>query len=309
MSYKLVKIVVVLLCALLSFSCVYIVVPDDIVMPDRKNASISSTWSGYATNIEFLDNDKIHIELSIHNDTNEWSKLESVPGKPALLTTGDKKVINCSNLIVSTGGHRLAPGFQMRGYAFGKKDSPEIQLLYVECEGVQDISGATLAISYDSYNGDLDDYSPDANKISGVIEINLDEIKTDLTYPVAVTIDDLIRQPDDSIVALSDNVVTLLGADRSENGFQFLWQNFNPSKFPLKTHIGTPPVIGENGIIYGVYETLDMVDVPITPPMENIEWTTEVTVPQDESGLYILLSVESKKPRTYVNYVIDISDQ
>ena len=88
----------------------------------------------------------------------------------------------------------------------------------------------------------------------------------------------------------------------------FTWQNFNPSKFALKTHIGIPPVIGEDGIIYGVYETLDIPEVPLTPAQESIAWETEVTVPEDVSGLYILLSVESKKPRTYVNYAIGLTD-
>ena len=87
------------------------------------------------------------------------------------------------------------------------------------------------------------------------------------------------------------------------------WQNFNPTKFPLKTHIGIPPVTGTDGIIYGVYETLDITPVDITPPNENMEWTTEVSVPADGKGFYILLSVESNKPRTYKNYALDISDK
>ncbi len=109
--------------------------------------------------------------------------------------------------------------------------------------------------------------------------------------------------------ALSDNVVTLLDVQRTDTGFQFTWQNFNPTKFPLKTHIGTPPVIGADGIIYGPYEIIDIAPVPITPANGKMEWTTEVVVPQDGKGFYILLSVESKKPRTYLNYVIDISDK
>jgi hypothetical protein len=40
-----------------------------------------------------------------------------------------------------------------------------------------------------------------------------------------------------------------------------------------------------------------------------VDWTTDVVVPRDEKGFYILLSVESKKPRTYLNYVLDISDK
>ena len=79
--------------------------------------------------------------------------------------------------------------------------------------------------------------------------------------------------------------------------------------FPLKTHIGIPPLIGTDGIIYGPFETLDMAPIDITPANENMEWTTEVTVPNDVKGFYVLLSVESRKPRTYVNYALDISDE
>jgi hypothetical protein len=130
-----------------------------------------------------------------------------------------------------------------------------------------------------------------------------------LTYPIASPVDGLIQDPGVGIPALSENIVTLLDVQRTDAGFQFKWQNFNPSKFALKTHIGTPPVIGADGIIYGVYETLDMASVPITPAKENMEWTTEVAAPQDVKSFYILLSVESKKPRTYLNYAINISDK
>jgi hypothetical protein len=77
---------------------------------------------------------------------------------------------------------------------------------------------------------------------------------------------------------LSDNVVPLLNAQRTEAGFQIKWQNFTPTKFPLKTHIGIPPVIGDDGIIYGVYETLDLASIDLTPTNANMGWTTEVTV-------------------------------
>jgi hypothetical protein len=144
---------------------------------------------------------------------------------------------------------------------------------------------------------------------TGVLELNLDEIVTDLTYPVATPVDGLIQEAGVDITALSDNVVTLLDVQRMDAGFQFKWQNFNPTKFPLKTHIGIPPVICTDGVIHGVYETLDFAPVDITPANENMEWTTEVTIPQDVKGCYILLSVESKKPRTYVNYALDITDK
>ncbi|MGB8980523.1 MAG: hypothetical protein WCC12_01490, partial [Anaerolineales bacterium] len=177
------------------------------------------------------------------------------------------------------------------------------------CKGAAASAGSIISIDYVSFTGDLDDYDPEANKSEGVLELNLDEVITDLTYPVGLPVDGLIREAGESITGLSDNVVTLLDVQRTETGFQFTWENSNPTKFPLRTHIGTPPVIGVDGIIYGPYETLDIVSIPITPANAKVEWTTEVEVPKDVTGFYILLSVESKKPRTYVNYALDITDK
>jgi hypothetical protein len=308
MVLKKLRILAILICAMITFSCVYIVVPDDIDMSGGKGSD-SLGWSALVTSADTLENGTLHVEVTIRNDTGDWSKMEALTDKPAVLETEEGDTINCDTIIISTGGHRLAPGFQMRGYSMMNADQVSTQLLYVECNGVDGKVGSELTVNYESFQGDLDDYAPDGNKQEGELKIELGEIKTNLVYPIAESIDGLILQSDQSITALSENVVTLKDIQRSDTGFQFTWQNFNPSKFPLKTHIGTPPVIGEAGIIYGVYETLDMVDVPITPALENMEWLTEVTVPLEEKGFYILLSVESKKPRTYVNYAIDISDK
>ena len=72
-------------------------------------------------------------------------------------------------------------------------------------------------------------------------------------------------------------------------------------------HIGNPPVIGADGILYGFYESPDLATVPVTPPGAGADWTTEVAVPSDGSGFYILLSVESKKQRLFVHYAIDVT--
>jgi hypothetical protein len=212
-------------------------------------------------------------------------------------------------VFVTTGGHRLAPGFQIRGYVTGKNDDVRTQLLYVECKDATASAGSTLSIDYVSSVGELDYYELEADQVEGTLELKLDEVAADLVYPMAAPVEGLVLPSGTSITGLSENVVTLLDAQRTEMGFQFTWQNFNPTKFPLKTHIGTPPVIGSDGIIYGAYETLDMVDVPITPANENMQWETQVVAPQDVTGFYILLSVESKKPRTYLNYLLDITDK
>jgi hypothetical protein len=90
---------------------------------------------------------------------------------------------------------------------------------------------------------------------------------------------------------------------------QFAWQTSNPGEYPTYIHIGTPPVVGEDGILYGLYETPDLVSVPITPAGGAAEWTIEVAVPKDVKGLYIMLSVESGKARLYANYAVDITDK
>lgn len=266
-------------------------------------------WNAVVTSVGRSDGGDLHIDLTIRNDTGDWSAMQAVANRPAVITASDGTTSNCDTVFVGTGGHRLAPGFQMRGYTVKREGQLETQLLHVECNGDAVAAGSTLSIGYISFNGILDDYDPQANKVEGILQVSLDEVAVDLTYPVAVTVDGLLQDAGADIIALSDNVITLLDVQRTETGIQFTWQNFNPTKFPLKTHIGTPPVIGADGILYGLYETIDMVPIDITPAKENMEWTTQVSVPSDVQGLYILLSVESKKPRTYVNYALDISDQ
>jgi hypothetical protein len=288
-------------------ACKYIVLPED--LESIEDGTEIKFWSALVTNISESDTGDLHVDITIRNDTGDWSTMQAVADKPALLTASDGKTTNCDTVFIGTGGHRLAPGFQARGFTADNEDGSKIQPLYVECKGVTASSGSKLSIDYVSFSGILDDYDPEANKTEGLLELNLDEVVTDLTYPVAVPVDGLIQEAGQSIIGLSDNEVTLLDVQRTDAGFQFTWQNLNPTKFPLKTHIGTPPVIGSDGIIYGLYETLDIVPIPITPANEKVEWTTEVEVPGDVKGFYILLSVESKKPRTYVNYALDITDK
>jgi len=293
-----------------SFACVYIVLPEGLETPEAvvEGAELK-IWNAVVTNVGKSDAGDLHIDITIQNNTGKWSTMHAVEDKPAVLTTADGKTTNCDTVFVGTGGHRLASGFQMRGYTAGKEGELETQLLYVECQGAVAAPGSKLSMEYVSFSGDLDDYEPELNKTEGTLELNLDEVVTDLTYPIASAVDGLIQEPGISITGLSDNVVTLLNAERTDTGFQFNWQNFNPTKFPLKTHIGTPPVIGSDGVIYGLYESLDIVPIPITPANEKMEWSTEVAVPPDVKGFYILLGVESKGPRKYVFYVLDISDK
>ena len=310
MNVRKMLIPALLVYTLFSFACVYIVLPEGLETAEAVvEGSELKIWNAVVTNVGKSDAGDLHIDITIRNNTDDWSTMHAVEDKPAVLTTSDGKTTNCDTVFVGTGGHRLASGFQMRGYTAENEDQLETQLLYVECKGAVAAPGSKLSIEYVSFSGDLDDYEPELNKTEGTLELNLDEVVTDLTYPIASPVDGLIQDKGISITGLSDNVVTLLDVQRTDTGFQFNWQNFNPTKFPLKTHIGTPPVIGSDGVIYGLYESLDIVPIPITPSKENMEWSTEVAVPQDVKGFYILLAVESKGPRKYVFYVLDISDK
>jgi len=296
----------ILVCALIQMACAYIVLPEEEGTPTSK---VAKGWNATATNIGKSEAGDLHIDLTIQNETGDWSAMSAVTDKPAVLTAADGKTTNCDTVFIGTGGHRLAPGFQMRGYTAGSKAKPTIQLLYVECKGVEASPGSKLSIDYVYYMGELDYYHQEDGKASGTLELDLDQVAQEVKYPVFETVEGVIHKPDINITAISDNVITLLDVERTDTGFQFTWQNFNPTEFALKTHIGNPPVIGTDGIIYGIFEIMDIAPVPLTPAGGKVEWTTKVTVPQEIKGFYILLSVESKKMRLYVNYAIDISDK
>jgi hypothetical protein len=290
--------------ALFSFACAYIVLPEGLEEPEAAGMKVGA-WRGIVTNVTQAAGGGLHIDLAIRNDTGDWAAMHAVEGQPAVLTSSGKES-SCATVFVGTGGHRLAPGFQMRGYT---SSAQQVQTLSVECVGASEAAGATLRIPFVSFGGILDEYDTEANRTEGELELSLDDVAGELTYPVASKVDGLILPKSTPLIALSDNVVTLVGVERTASGFVLTWKNDNPTKFPLKTHIGIPPVIGVDGILYGVYDTLDLAPVPITPAKGSMEWTTEVQVPADGTqGFFILLSVESKKPRTYLNYVLDITE-
>jgi hypothetical protein len=311
MGVRKVLIPAILAAALSTFACVYVVLPEGLADTSAGAGTVDAGWTGIATSVGESDPGVLHIDLTIRNDTGRWSTMRAADERPAKLTLTDGTTKDCKTVMVGTGGHRLAPGFQVRGITRLEGGEPVTQLIQVECEGAAVAAGSTLTIEYFYFLGEVDYYVEieETNRERGTMEVNLDEVVTDLTYPVGTPIDGVIQPADTEITALSDNIVKLVDLQRDEAGIRFTWENYNPFKFALKTHIGIPPVVGEDGIIYGTYETLDIPPVPLTPALEKIEWTTEAPVPADVGGLYVLLSVESKKPRTYVNYALDITDK
>lgn len=297
--------ILLIACALVLSACDYIVTPE----PENDASSASKGWNAVVTNVASSAAGDLHIDLSIRNDTTEWSSMQAVAGKPAVLTASDGKTTSCATVFVGTGGHRLAPGFQMRGYTSGTKAQPETQLIYVECQGAAASAGARLGFDIIYYTGDLNYYDPEIHKNAARLEVSLDKVASDLKYPVASPVEGLILKSDAEIKAINDCILTLAGVSRTEKGLQFKWQTSNPGDYPTYVHIGIPPVIGEDGIIYGLYESPHLATAPITGAKKTAEWTTEVIAPKEAKGLFILASVETKQQRWFSNFAVDITDK
>ena len=129
----------VLVCALLLSGCAYIVTPEPESTPE---SATTEGWGGVVTNVGKTDAGDLKIDITIRNDTGEWSAMQAAD-KPAVLTAGGKTT-SCETVFVGTGGHRLAPGFQTRGYTGGTKAEPKLQPITVECKGAEAAPGATF---------------------------------------------------------------------------------------------------------------------------------------------------------------------
>ncbi|MEA4907310.1 MAG: hypothetical protein VB089_06815 [Anaerolineaceae bacterium] len=306
MNHKKLLVPLLLIYLLFSFACVYIVLPEDL---GSAAPASSEGWSAIVTGVSPTAGGDLHIDLTLRNDTGDWSAMQAAAGKPAVLTPSGGSKSNCETVLVSSGGHRLAPGFQMRGYTGGTKAEPVTQLIYIECAAAGAVSGGKLTLDYSYVTGQYNYYEQEKNKVDDQLEINLDTVVTDLAYPIGQAVDGLVQPQDIQIVGLNKVLLTLTGVQRSPAGLEFAWQTENPGEYPSYVHIGNPPVIGADGILYGYYETPDLASVPLTPAGDKTTWSTQVTVPPDVGGLYILLSVETGKSRLFANYVIDITDK
>lgn len=283
----------------------YIVVPVVDVTPTPSGAK---GWSAIVTNVGKNDAGDLHIDLTIRNDTEAWSAMQADEGKPAILTTSDGKSTNCDAVHVGTGGTSLAPGFQMRGYTGGTKKEPKLQPLYVECKGTAASPGSKLSIGYSYVTGAYDLHVPSV-PVSAKMEMNLDQVVKDLKYPVATPVTGLIEKAGDKIDAINHFTLTLTDVKRSDTGLTLEWQDYNPTEYPNYVHIGTPPVIGADGILYGLYEDPSIADATIALQKETAAWPTTVAVPRNVTGLYVLVSVETRQSKYFVSHVIDITDK
>jgi hypothetical protein len=284
--------------------CGYIVTPLETAAPTGRAAD--KGWSVFVTNVAQGDAGALHVDLAIRNDTGDWSALQARDS--ATLKTSDGKSSTCDKVFVATGGGSLAPGFIMRGYTGGTQYAPVKQLLYVECAGVTKAAGMTLAVDFTYTTGPFNYYVPSAVE-KGSFSANLDTVVADQKYPLSEPVPDVVVKANVKIPAINNCTVELLDATRTATGLEFSWEANNPSQYPVYVHIGTPSVIGSDGVIYGFYVSPHLADTPITLPAQHADWKTEVALPADVTGLYILISVESKQQKYFINHAVDITSK
>ncbi|MFH1524345.1 MAG: hypothetical protein ABIF04_05220 [Chloroflexota bacterium] len=304
MSYKK-NLIPILISTFLLFACAYIVTPVVDVTP---TSTAAKGWIAAVTKVDSSSTGDLLIDITIRNETGDWSAMQAVAGRPAVFTASDGQKTNCDTVFVGTGGHSLAPGFQMRGYTGGTKAEPKTQLLNVECKGVAATPGSKLSVDYSYVTGTYNYYVA-AKSVNGKFELNLDEVVSGLTYPIAEPVQGLIEKSSDQISAINDCILTLTDVKRTDTGLELAWETNNPGEYPTYVHIGIPPVLGLDGILYGFYEDPTLADAPITLPSQTANWTSSVTVPQDATGFYILVSVETKQQKNFFSHVVDITDK
>ncbi len=292
--------------------CDYIVPPIDNSTPTP--ALSGKGWGAIVTGVSEV-NGALHVDLSIRNDSGDWSAM-NVAASSAQVTDASGKTSSCSTAFVGTsvfvndGGWFLPPGFVMKGYTAGTPAEPTTQLTYVECAGVAKAAGQKLVVKYTYITGPFNYYVP-SSKSNGTLNLDLDKVVTDTAYPVAAKVAGYEAvMPGDSIGAINKCTVQLTDVKRTDTGFEFSWKSTNPSTDPAYVHIGNPPVIGADGVLYGPYRSPHLSDAPITPAKGgSATWTTAVAVPKDVTGFYIVLPVETRQQKYFVDHVVDITDK
>jgi hypothetical protein len=298
--------------ALAVTGCDYIVPPID--FSTATPALSGQGWGAIVTGVSEA-NSALHVDLSLRNDTGDWSAM-NVAASTAQVTDASGKTSTCGTVFVGTSifvndsGWFLPPGFVMKGYTGGSVAEPVTQLTYVDCAGVAKAAGQKLTIKYTYITGPFNYYIA-SQKTSATFSLKLDEVVTDTKYPVAQKVagSEPVK-PDAAIPAINKCTVQLTDVKRTDTGFEFSWKSTNPSSDPAYVHIGNPPVIGADGILYGFYRSPHLSDAPITPAGGGTAtWTTVVAAPKDVTGFYIVLPVETQQQKYFVDHVVDITDK
>jgi hypothetical protein len=291
--------------------CDYIVPPID--FGTATPALQSEGWAGIVTNVTEAGG-ALHVDLAIVNNTHDWSAMDVATSTAKVIDAAGKssdcsKVYVGTSVFVNDAGWYLPPGFVMKGYTGGTAAKPETRPLFVECTGVAKAAGQRLEVGYSYTTGPFNYYVP-SHRFRDTLKLDLSKVASDTKYPIATDVAELVvSKPDAVIVGINKCTVQLTGVKRTDTGFEFSWESTNPTEYPAYVHIGEPPVIGADGILYGFYESPHLAMAPITPAKDKATWTTTVAAPADVSGFYILLPVETQQQKYFVDHVVDITDK
>lgn len=260
-------------------------------------------WTLIPINME-TEGGLLRVDFAVLNSADDWGSIAAAdPAEKPTKLTKDGKEYSCDTVQVSSGGHYLPPGFQMKGYT-NKKG--EVQSLYVECKVDGDAAGGALTIPATLTVGEYDYYEKGVNVFETQLKAELGEVSSDLTYPGEIKVK--VHTLSEEIPTLNKTTLANTGAERTDEGITMQWAVTNPGEYGTKVHIGKPPVLGNDGIVYGARVSPDIVDVPMAKPDGGVsEFETSVEVPKEVESLYMLLSVEQSRERLFSNYLVDLS--
>ena len=75
MNFKKIQILALLACSFFTFACVYIVLPEGSEAPEVVEGSEFKVWNAVVTNVGKSEAGDVHIDITIRNDTGDWSTM------------------------------------------------------------------------------------------------------------------------------------------------------------------------------------------------------------------------------------------
>ena len=78
MNPKKIRIPILILCAFLTFACVYIELPQDLATPEAPSGFGCNRLERCCDEISKTDSGDLRIDLTIQNGTGDWSTMQSV---------------------------------------------------------------------------------------------------------------------------------------------------------------------------------------------------------------------------------------
>ena len=270
--------------------------------PEAEAVESKKDWNIIPIGIRKTETNAVQVDLAIHNESDDWSVMSA--DNQAILTTKSGERLPCSTVKISSGGHYIPPNFQLRGFTLKDKS---IQKLHVICNGTEPSNASQLSVTYSYMLGEYDYYAQQKNMVETTQVVALDAIIQDLQYP-ATSISGITLTPTTEVIpALNKCSLTLTNVARTEDGFTFQWQVSNPGEYGTLVHIGNPPLLGDDGIIYGHRVSPDIVQVPIADAKGTASFETKVSLPKEVKGLYMLLSVEQRRERLFASILMDLT--